>query len=181
MRDHGILDAGAIVDGLRERLSPRIADRLTPATPPKREKRLLPLSVDRSPYFCSGCPHNRSTKVPDGALVGAGIGCHGMVLLMEEDKVGESAGITAMGGEGVQFIGMAPFVDREHFIQNLGDGTFFHPGQLAIQASIAAGVNTTYKLLYNGTVAMTGGRRRGRYGCARDRDRPFSPTVYAKY
>ncbi|MGB1682082.1 MAG: indolepyruvate ferredoxin oxidoreductase family protein [Acidimicrobiales bacterium] len=158
MRDHGILDAGAIVDGLRERLSPRIADRLTPATPPKREKRLLPLSVDRSPYFCSGCPHNRSTKVPDGALVGAGIGCHGMVLLMEEDKVGESAGITAMGGEGVQFIGMAPFVDRDHFIQNLGDGTFFHSGQLAIQASIAAGVNTTYKLLYNGTVAMTGGQ-----------------------
>ena len=158
MRDHGILDAGAIVDGLRERLSARIADRLAPATPPKREKQLIPLSVDRSPYFCSGCPHNRSTKVPDGALVGAGIGCHGMVLLMEEDKVGESAGITAMGGEGVQFIGMAPFVDREHFIQNLGDGTFFHSGQLAIQASIAAGVNTTYKLLYNGTVAMTGGQ-----------------------
>ena len=158
MRDHGILDAGAIVDGLRERLSARIADRLAPVTPPKREKQLIPLSVDRSPYFCSGCPHNRSTKVPDGALVGAGIGCHGMVLLMEEDKVGESAGITAMGGEGVQFIGMAPFVDREHFIQNLGDGTFFHSGQLAIQASIAAGVNTTYKLLYNGTVAMTGGQ-----------------------
>ncbi len=158
MRDHGILDAGAIVDGLRERLSTRIADRLAPATPPKREKQLLPLAVDRSPYFCSGCPHNRSTKVPDGALVGAGIGCHGMVLLMEEDKVGESAGITAMGGEGVQFIGMAPFIDREHFTQNLGDGTFFHSGQLAIQASIAAGVNTTYKLLYNGTVAMTGGQ-----------------------
>ena len=158
MRDHGILDAGAIVDGLRERLSVRVADRLTPPEPPKRERALIPLSVDRSPYFCSGCPHNRSTKVPDGALVGAGIGCHGMVLLMEEDKVGESAGITAMGGEGVQFIGMAPFVERAHFTQNLGDGTFFHSGQLAIQASIAAGVNTTYKLLFNGTVAMTGGQ-----------------------
>ena len=158
MPDHGILDAGAMVTGLRERLSARIADRLAPLTPPKREKQLLPLSVDRSPYFCSGCPHNRSTKVPDDTLVGAGIGCHGMVLLMDDSKVGDIAGITAMGAEGSQFIGMAPFVEREHFIQNIGDGTFFHSGQLAIQASVAAGMNTTYKLLYNGTVAMTGGQ-----------------------
>ena len=158
MRDYSILDAGAIVDGLRERLSKRIADRLTPVTPPKREHQLIPLAIDRAPYFCSGCPHNRSTKVPDGTLVGAGIGCHGMVLLMEEDKVGQSSGITAMGGEGVQFVGMAPFIERDHFLQNLGDGTFFHSGQLAIQASIAAGINVTYKLLYNGTVAMTGGQ-----------------------
>ena len=85
-------------------------------------------------------------------------GCHGMVLLMDDSKVGDIAGITAMGAEGTQFIGMAPFVEREHFIQNLGDGTFFHSGQLAIQASVAAGMNTTYKLLYNGTVAMTGGQ-----------------------
>ena len=139
MPDHGILDAGAMVTGLRERLSARIADRLAPPTPPKREKQLLPLSVDRSPYFCSGCPHNRSTKVPDDTLVGAGIGCHGMVLLMDDSKVGDIAGITAMGAEGSQFIGMAPFVEREHFIQNIGDGTFFHSGQLAIQASVARG------------------------------------------
>ena len=158
MRDHGILDAGAMVEGLRERISRRAAAKLAPPEPPKRDKQLIPLNVDRSPYFCSGCPHNRSTKVADDALVGAGIGCHGMVLLMEEEKVGTSAGITAMGGEGVQWIGMAPFVDRRHFVQNLGDGTYFHSGQLAIQASIAAGVNTTYKLLYNGTVAMTGGQ-----------------------
>lgn len=158
MRDHGILDAGAMVDGLRERISQKAADRLAPPEPPKRETQLIPLTVERSPYFCSGCPHNRSTKVPDDALVGAGIGCHGMVLLMEEEKVGTSAGITAMGGEGAQWIGMSPFVDRRHFVQNLGDGTYFHSGQLAIQASVAAGVNTTYKLLYNGTVAMTGGQ-----------------------
>lgn len=158
MRSYGILDAGAMLDGLRERLSPRIADRLTPPEPAPRERTLIPLSVDRSPYFCSGCPHNRSTKVPDGSLVGVGIGCHGMVQLMDEEKVGNLAGLTAMGGEGVQFIGMAPFLERDHFIQNLGDGTFFHSGQLAIQASIAAEINTTYKLLYNGTVAMTGGQ-----------------------
>ncbi len=158
MRDFGILDADAMIEGLRERLSARLADRLAPPPPPIRDRQLIPVNVQRTPYFCSGCPHNRSTKVPEGSLIGAGIGCHGMVLLMDEDKVGESAGVGAMGAEGVQWIGMAPFVDRNHFLQNLGDGTFFHSGQLAIQASIAAGVNSTYKLLYNGTVAMTGGQ-----------------------
>ncbi|NNF56417.1 MAG: indolepyruvate ferredoxin oxidoreductase family protein [Acidimicrobiales bacterium] len=158
MKNYGLLDAGSMVEGLRQRLAPRIGQRLAPAPPPHREKALIPLAVKRTPYFCSGCPHNHSTKVPDGALVGAGIGCHGMVLLMDEEKVGDSAGIGAMGGEGVQWIGMSPFLERDHFIQNLGDGTFFHSGQLAIQASIAAGVNTTYKLLFNGTVAMTGGQ-----------------------
>lgn len=157
MRSHGILDAGAIIDGLRERLSAKLADHLAPIPPP-RDHRLIPLTVERKPFFCSGCPHNRSTQVSDDALVGAGIGCHGMVLLMDEDKVGESAGLASMGNEGVQWIGMSPFLDRDHFVQNLGDGTFFHSGQLAIQASIAAGVNVTYKLLYNGTVAMTGGQ-----------------------
>ncbi len=157
MPNHGILDADTILVGLRERLSARLADRLTPQ-PTVREHALLPLSIERTPYFCSGCPHNWGTKVPEDALVGAGIGCHGMVLLMEEDKVGRSAGITAMGSEGSQWIGMSPFVEREHFTQNIGDGTFFHSGQLAIQAAVAAGVRMTYKLLYNGTVAMTGGQ-----------------------
>ncbi|MFW2383528.1 MAG: indolepyruvate ferredoxin oxidoreductase family protein, partial [Acidimicrobiales bacterium] len=158
MKSFGLLDAGSMIEGLRERLAPRIGDRLAPPPEPQRQRTLIPLSVSRTPYFCSGCPHNHSTKVPEGALVGAGIGCHGMVLLMDEEKVGESGGIGAMGAEGVHWIGMAPFVERDHFFQNLGDGTFFHSGQLAIQASIAAGVNSTYKLLYNGTVAMTGGQ-----------------------
>ncbi len=90
--------------------------------------------------------------------MGAGIGCHTMALLMDEDRVGDIAYVTAMGGEGMPWVGMAQFVEREHFIQNLGDGTYFHSGQLAIQAAVAAGVNITYKLLYNDTVAMTGGQ-----------------------
>ncbi len=158
MRSYSILDADSMIEGLRERLSLRIADRLAPPPQPERTRTLIPLEVSRSPYFCSGCPHNWGTKNPEGSLIGAGIGCHTMIMLIDDPKVGNIAGLTAMGGEGAQWIGMAPFVDREHFIQNLGDGTFFHSGQLAIQAAIAANVNITYKLLYNATVAMTGGQ-----------------------
>ncbi|MCR9092741.1 MAG: indolepyruvate ferredoxin oxidoreductase family protein [bacterium] len=154
---HGALDADGVIPVLRRRLSARIADRLVPEKPAPQDA-LTVLPVARSPFFCSGCPHNRSTRVPDGALVGAGIGCHTMVLLMDEKRVGDIGGLGCMGNEGVQWIGMSDFLDRDHFIQNLGDGTFFHSGQLAIQASVAAGVNVTYKLLYNGTVAMTGGQ-----------------------
>lgn len=158
MRSYSILDSDSMIEGLRERLSPRLASRLAPPPPVERERILIPLSTSRQPYFCSGCPHNHGTKVPEGSLVGAGIGCHGMVMFMPEEKVGDISGITAMGAEGTQWIGMSPFIERNHFIQNLGDGTFFHSGQLAVQASIAAGVNVTYKLLFNGTVAMTGGQ-----------------------
>jgi indolepyruvate ferredoxin oxidoreductase len=154
---YGVLVADLITPALRQRLTARLAERLRPE-PEVRQRTLIPLSVERSPYFCSGCPHNWGSKVPDDVLVGAGIGCHTMTLLMDDERVGTTAGLTQMGGEGAQWIGMAPFVDREHFVQNLGDGTYFHSGQLAIQAAIAAGVNITYKLLHNGTVAMTGGQ-----------------------
>ncbi|MEZ5215923.1 MAG: thiamine pyrophosphate-dependent enzyme [Ilumatobacteraceae bacterium] len=153
---YGALDADHIVPALRGRLESRIGDRLAPAAPPPRER--IPVSVARTPFFCSGCPHNRSTVVPEGTLVGAGIGCHTMVLLTDDPRVGDVAGITAMGNEGTQWIGMAPFVETAHLVQNLGDGTYFHSGQLAITAAVAAGVDVTYKLLYNGAVSMTGGQ-----------------------
>lgn len=151
----GALDADTIVPVLRARLAPRLDQQLAPVQP---KRTLIPLAVARTPFFCSGCPHNRSTQVPDGAVVGAGIGCHTMTLLMDGDRVGDIAGLTCMGNEGTQWIGMHEFVATNHLFQNLGDGTFFHSGQLAVQAAVAANVNITYKLLWNGTVAMTGGQ-----------------------
>ncbi len=155
---NGLLDATTIVPALRHHLSKRIADRLAPEPPPERQRDLIPLTVNRAPFYCSGCPHNRSTRTESGTLVGGGIGCHGMIALMDPERVGDMVGLTCMGNEGTQWIGMQPFVERDHLIQNLGDGTFFHSGSLAIRASVAAGTDITYKLLHNGTVAMTGGQ-----------------------
>ncbi|GAA3213020.1 indolepyruvate ferredoxin oxidoreductase family protein [Nonomuraea helvata] len=130
-----------------------------PAPRPRKKGRvMLPLVAARTPYFCSGCPHNTSTRTAEGTLVGVGIGCHAMIALDGHGR-GTQVGITQMGGEGAQWIGLAPFTGDRHFVQNLGDGTFHHSGSLAIRAAVAAGVRMTYKLLYNDAVAMTGGQR----------------------
>jgi indolepyruvate ferredoxin oxidoreductase len=109
---------------------------------------------DRTPWFCSGCPHNTSTKVPEGSRAVAGIGCHYMVNWMDRS----TSTFTQMGGEGVPWVGQAPFTTDKHIFANLGDGTYYHSGVLAIRQSLAAGVNITYKILFNGAVAMTGGQ-----------------------
>ncbi|MBM7067669.1 indolepyruvate ferredoxin oxidoreductase family protein [Actibacterium sp. 188UL27-1] len=109
----------------------------------------------RLPYFCSGCPHNSSTKVPEGSRAYAGIGCHYMVQWMDRETVG----FTQMGGEGANWIGEAPFSTRDHVFQNLGDGTYNHSGVQAIRAALMAGTTITYKILFNDAVAMTGGQR----------------------
>src|SRR4051795_3646280 len=111
--------------------------------------------LQRTPYFCSGCPHNTSTKIPDGSRAMAGIGCHGMALSIPARR---TQTISHMGGEGVAWIGQAPFTSEPHVFQNLGDGTYTHSGLLALRAAGAAGVNITYKILYNDAVAMTGGQ-----------------------
>jgi len=113
--------------------------------------------ADRQPWFCSGCPHNTSTKVPEGSRAMAGIGCHFMATWMDRSTVG----FTQMGGEGVPWVGQEPFSTDKHMFANLGDGTYFHSGLLAVRQSIAAGVNITYKILYNDAVAMTGGQQIG--------------------
>jgi len=110
--------------------------------------------AERQPWYCSGCPHNTSTVVPEGSLAYGGIGCHYMATWMERGTVT----FTQMGGEGATWLGQAPFTERKHVFQNLGDGTYFHSGLLAIRAAVSARANITYKILYNDAVAMTGGQ-----------------------
>jgi indolepyruvate ferredoxin oxidoreductase len=110
--------------------------------------------ANRTPYFCSGCPHNTSTRVPEGSRAYAGIGCHYMSQWMDR----KTLGYTQMGGEGANWIGESSFSNRDHVFQNLGDGTYNHSGYLAIRAAVAAGTKMTYKILFNDAVAMTGGQ-----------------------
>ena len=113
-----------------------------------------PTELRRTPFFCSGCPHNTSTVIPQGSKAMAGIGCHGMALYARPNTLLP----TQMGGEGAQWIGLRRYTTRQHVFQNLGDGTYYHSGLLAIRAAVASGTNITYKILYNDAVAMTGGQ-----------------------
>jgi len=156
----GALDVNDIAICIGERLlrfapSEELAARVARL---KEAQRILAETQDlavRTPYFCAGCPHNTSTKVPEGSRAYAGIGCHYMVQWMDR----ATAGFTQMGGEGANWIGEAPFSKRPHVFQNIGDGTYNHSGSLTIRAAVAAGVNVTYKILFNDAVAMTGGQK----------------------
>ncbi|WP_375176397.1 indolepyruvate ferredoxin oxidoreductase family protein [Marinobacter mobilis] len=133
-------------DTLRQRLD-FLTEKETSLAQPKER-------LERTPHFCSGCPHNTSTRVPEGSRALGGIGCHYMATWMDRG----TDTFTQMGGEGVTWLGQAPFTHQKHVFQNLGDGTYFHSGLLAIRAAIASGANITYKVLYNDAVAMTGGQ-----------------------
>ncbi|MGZ5812596.1 MAG: indolepyruvate ferredoxin oxidoreductase family protein [Xanthobacteraceae bacterium] len=156
----GALDPNEVAICIGERVLQRggpneeIAARVTAL---KEAQRILAETQDvavRIPYFCSGCPHNSSTVVPEGMRAYAGIGCHYMAQWMDRSTLG----FTQMGGEGANWIGEAPFSKRPHVFQNLGDGTYNHSGYMAIRGAIASGVNITYKILFNDAVAMTGGQ-----------------------
>ncbi len=120
----------------------------------ERAAQLPALNMQRTPYFCSGCPHSTSTRIPEGSRGVGGVGCHYMVTWMDR----ETYTFSQMGGEGIAWVGQAPFVKTDHVFQNLGDGTYFHSGSHAIRAAVAAGINITYKILFNDAVAMTGGQ-----------------------
>ena len=134
--------------------APEWTSRLTPS-PEAPSLNAAVGGLARLPSFCSGCPHNRSTVIPDGSIALGGIGCHGMAVFLPERR---TLAVNQMGAEGVNWIGQAPYCGVDHIFQNMGDGTYFHSGLLAIRAAVAANVNITYKILVNGAVAMTGGQ-----------------------
>ena len=147
-------DAVAMTGGQPAELTARIDERLAYFSERKRLREAHKAAIDRLPFYCSGCPHNTSTRVPEGSRALAGIGCHFMVTWMDR----KSDTFSQMGGEGVAWTGTAPFTTEEHVFTNLGDGTYFHSGILALRQAIASGVNITYKVLFNDAVAMTGGQ-----------------------
>jgi indolepyruvate ferredoxin oxidoreductase len=157
---HGELESDSVAPILVRRLAQRLPRAelearlaaIAAALPPEIQP--LGHAAQRLSYFCSGCPHNRSTLVPEGSIAAVGIGCHGMAVMMERT----AAGFTQMGGEGAQWVGASPFTETPHLFQNLGDGTLFHSGSLAIRQAVASGTDITFKILYNGAVAMTGGQ-----------------------
>ncbi len=140
-----LIEEGRDTDAIRASLA-RIEDAARAGNTPDLASRV--------PWFCSGCPHNSSTKLPEGRAGGAGIGCHFMVKWMDRN----TEAFTHMGGEGANWIGEAPFSTRAHIFQNIGEGTYNHSGILAIRAAVAAKANITYKILFNDAVAMTGGQ-----------------------
>lgn len=157
--NYGELSPALVLDALLRVMPdlhslPSVRARLAIHQAKRETKGTLPAVPARSAFFCSGCPHNSSTKVPEGSLALAGIGCHWLSLFM--DRGTET--FTQMGGEGANWLGMAPFTERKHVFVNLGDGTYHHSGVLAIRAAVYANVNVTYKLLFNDAVAMTGGQ-----------------------
>ena len=153
--------------GMAELLGPGFRERL--AFLDFKDKALARprVSAVRQPYFCSGCPHNTSTRVPEGSRATAGIGCHFMAVWMDRS----TSTFTHMGGEGAPWIGQSPFTDEKHIFANLGDGTYYHSGMMAIRAAVAAKVSMTYKILFNDAVAMTGGQ---------PHDGPLDPAIISR-
>ncbi|MDQ0314484.1 indolepyruvate ferredoxin oxidoreductase family protein [Amorphus orientalis] len=156
----GVLDVARLALIIGDRLSALCPDHASlgervSALRASLEARQPAGAPERPPYFCAGCPHNTSTKVPEGSLAMAGIGCHGMASWLPDRQI---ASMTHMGGEGMHWIGQAPFTEERHRFQNLGDGTYAHSASLNIRAAVAANANITFKLLYNDAVAMTGGQ-----------------------
>lgn len=150
---HTLLLQLKTIEGINRTLLARLEERFAAAYPaPQPATTALPL---RKPFFCAGCPHNRSTKLPEGSSAGGGIGCHAMAVTLPSLKTDT---ICQMGGEGAQWIGASAFSKRKHMFQNLGDGTYQHSGTLAIRAAVADGTPITFKILYNDAVAMTGGQ-----------------------
>ena len=160
---YGALQADWIKDALRKvfpagTLSTPMPDTATSEPSTRSTFTPLPVLPSRTAFFCSGCPHNISTKAGSDALVGAGIGCHALVMVDPAAARGNILGAPQMGGEGAHWLGLSPFTDDRHFSQNIGDGTFHHSGSLAIRAAVAANVTMTFRILYNNAVAMTGGQ-----------------------